>query len=142
MSYLKGYCKETMKLLSRKEFKESVFKRDSYQCIFCENPAKDAHHIVDRKLFEDGGYYLNNGASLCEKHHWESEMTLISCEDIRNKIGITKIVLPSHFLENLNYDKWGNIILENGTRKKGELFYEKGVQKVLSNAKILNLFNS
>ena len=57
-----------MSLLSRAEFRDSVFKRDKNKCVFCDKAAIDAHHIIERKLWNDGGYYLNNGASVCEEH--------------------------------------------------------------------------
>lgn len=57
------------KLLTRDIFRESVFSRDNHKCVICGNPAKDAHHIIERRLFSDGGYYIDNGASLCEEHH-------------------------------------------------------------------------
>lgn len=56
-------------LLSRDAFRESVFARDKRTCVFCECPAVDAHHIIKRRLWPDGGYYLDNGASVCEAHH-------------------------------------------------------------------------
>jgi hypothetical protein len=118
-------------MLTRDEFREGVFNRDNHKCIICGSPAKDAHHITERRLFTDGGYYLNNGASLCEKHHLEAESTVLSCDQIRNAAKITKIVLPEHFYTDLEYDKWGNIICLDGERLKGELFYDESVQKIL-----------
>jgi hypothetical protein len=98
----------------------------------CKGPAQDAHHIIERRLFDDEGYYLDNGASLCAAHHIEAEKTLLSCEAIREKAGITKIVLPNTFDGDEKYDKWGNIILPNGTRVKGELFWDESVSKILT----------
>lgn len=118
-------------MLTRDEFREGVFNRDNHKCIICGSPAKDAHHIIERRLFTDGGYYLNNGASLCEKHHLEAESTVLSCDQIRDAAKITKIVLPEHFYTDLEYDKWGNIICPDGERLKGELFYDESVQKIL-----------
>lgn len=62
-------------LLSRDTFRESVFKRDKYTCVICGKEAKDAHHIIDRKLFKDGsqGYFIDNGASLCSSCHIDAE---------------------------------------------------------------------
>ena len=62
-------------LLSREEFKRQVFGRTSGKCCVpgCECAAVDAHHIMDRKLWSDGGYYLTNGAALCSKHHLDAE---------------------------------------------------------------------
>jgi len=127
-------------LLTRDQFREGVFARDSHKCVICGEPAKDAHHILERRLFTDGGYYLDNGASLCEKHHIEAEETILDCDDIRTACGITKIVLPEHLYDDSTYDKWGNIILPNGNRIKGELFYDESVQKILKQGGVLDLF--
>ena len=106
-------------LLNRDEFRNAVFKRDGYRCIICGDEAKDAHHIIERRLFFDGGYYLCNGASLCERHHIEAEQTTLTCDNIRLKAGIDNVVIPEHFYSDYNYDKWGNILLATGLRIKG-----------------------
>ena len=79
-------------LLTRDKFREGVFERDDYKCVVCGNPAQDAHHIIERRLFTDGGYYLDNGASLCGDHHLEAEQTTISTATLRALIGIKKAV--------------------------------------------------
>ena len=84
-----------MKLLTRDEFRNSVFKRDGDKCVICKNPAADAHHIMERRLFDDGGYYLDNGASVCPECHLQCEMTLISPQQLREAIGIKSVVLPA-----------------------------------------------
>lgn len=132
--------KNESKLLTRDEFRESVFKRDNYKCIVCNRKAVDAHHILERRLFSDGGYYLDNGASLCEDHHLEAEMTLLSVETIRSFLNIKKPVLPTHFYRDQIYDKWGNIILPNGKRIIGELFFDESVQKILNQGSVLDSF--
>lgn len=123
--------KNNSQLLTREQFKEQVFKRDKHTCVFCSKPAVDAHHILDRKLFSDGGYYLNNGASVCESHHWEVEKTNISVENVYKACGITDSVLPPQLDKNQSYDKWGNVMLENGMRQPGSMFFEENVQKIL-----------
>jgi len=127
-------------LLTRDEFRAAVFERDRHKCVICGKPAKDAHHIIERRLFGDGGYYLNNGVSLCEVHHIEAEQTTLSCDEIRAKAGIDVVVIPEHFYGDYNYDKWGNIILPIGQRIKGELFYDESVQKILKQGGVLDLF--
>lgn len=129
------------KLLSRDEFREAVFARDKYKCVMCGAPAVDAHHIIERRLFSDGGYYINNGSSLCESHHLDAEKTVISCEQIRAAAGITILVLPPHFYKDVEYDKWGNIIQPDGTRLKGELFHDESVQKILTAGGVLGKFS-
>jgi hypothetical protein len=127
--------------LTRDEFRNAVFERDGHKCIICGAPAKDAHHIIERRLFgNSGGYFLNNGASLCEEHHILAEQTILSCEDIREKLGIENPVLPDHFYRDVDYDKWGNILAPNGKRFKGELFYDESVQKILKEGKVLDTF--
>lgn len=125
-------------LLPRHEFRAEVFKRDGDQCVFCLRDAQDAHHIMERRLWPDGGYYLDNGASVCGEHHLMCETTEISVEDVRRACGITKIHLPPHLYEDQPYDKWGNPVMPNGQRLIGELFFDESVQKVL--APYLSLF--
>jgi len=125
-------------LLDRTTFREMVFKRDNGNCVFCSKLAKDAHHILERRLWPDGGYYLDNGASVCEEHHLKCESTEISVEEVRAACNITKPVIPPHLYDDMQYDKWGNPILPNGTRLRGELFEDESVQKVLK--PYLNLF--
>ncbi len=120
------------KLLTREQFKDLIFKRDKGFCVFCSKKAVDAHHILDRKLFKDGGYYLSNGASVCEEHHWSCEKTDISVEEVRKACGITNFIMPEGFKASKVYDKWGNEVLANGYRIPGVMFWEENVLKVLS----------
>lgn len=118
-------------MMTRDEFRNSVFKRDNYQCVICKSTSNlDAHHIMERRLFDDGGYYLDNGATVCEKHHIECENCVISTQRIREKCNITAVVLPPHLYPDYQYDKWGNI--DCGTYiLPGELFWDESVQKIL-----------
>lgn len=127
------------KLLTRTQFNENTFKRDNYKCVFCSDTKIVAHHIIDRKLFSDGGYYIDNAASVCDTHHWSVEKTDISVEDVRKACGIINIIIPKGFDPSKVYDKWGNVILENGRRQPGLMFFEDGVQKILKDK--LWLFN-
>jgi hypothetical protein len=121
-----------LELISRDAFREGVFFRDKYKCVLCGALAQDAHHILERRLFEDGGYYLNNGASVCGPCHLACESTAFSVETVREAAGITKPVLPDHFYDDQIYDKWGNISLGNNQWLRGELFNDPSVQKVIS----------
>jgi hypothetical protein len=107
----------------------------------CSDAAIDAHHIIERKLFDDSGYYLDNGVSLCSNHHILAEQTIISCDELRSRISATEIILPEHFEPEYRYDKWGNVILPNGNRLMGELFYDENVQKILKQANVLKFFS-
>lgn len=130
------------KLLSRDDFRNGVFARDQHRCVMCgiapEDTAEgklDAHHIMERRLFtspeQAGGYFLDNGASVCEPCHLKCEQTEFSTEQVREAAGITNIILPEHLYDDQTYDKWGNVELPNGQRLKGELFEDASVQKVL-----------
>ena len=127
-------------LLTRDEFREGVFNRDKHRCVICGVVAQDAHHIIERRLFIDGGYYLDNGASLCGECHIKAEQTVLSTDDIRTKCGIERPLLPEHLYDEYKYDKWGNIQLPNGNRVIGELFYDESVQKILKAGGVLELF--
>jgi len=101
-----------MKLLSRDEFRESVLSRDKGICVTCLLPATAAHHIIDRALFEDGGYYLDNGASLCDDCHIRAEKGIFTCDEIRKVARINTIVLPPQLDPSKSWDKWGHEIIE------------------------------
>ena len=126
------------KLLTRDEFRHSVFDRDNYRCVICNEMAQDAHHIIERRLWPDGGYYLDNGASLCGRCHLNAESTILACDTIRFGCKIKTPLLPPHLYPDQAYDKWGNEILPNGQRLMGELFGDESVQKVLQ--PVLHLF--
>jgi len=83
-------------LLTREEFKKQVFAKTSGKCCVpgCGLPAVDAHHIMDRKLWTDGGYYLDNGASLCEIHHLQAEKGIITPKRCYELMGVTEYPRP------------------------------------------------
>ena len=124
-----------MKLLTRNEFREGRFqKRQIQMCDVWGGGQRCASY--HRKAFIQGssgiwGLFFENGATLCELHHLAAEDTSLSCEVIRNACGISEIILPKHLPPYYVYDKWGNILLGNGQKVRGELFYEEPVQKVL-----------
>jgi hypothetical protein len=126
---------------SEQESSKEKIGRDSNKCILCSEHAADSHHILDRALWDDGGYYLENGVSLCPSHHLEAEKTLISCDQLREAAHITVVHQPEHFYVTDNYDHWGNIILPNGTLLKGEMFGNENVQKILKEAGVLDQFS-
>lgn len=130
----------SQKLLTRDEFREGVFARDNHKCVFCGGPAQDAHHILERRLWPDFGYYLDNGASVCGEHHIKCETTEISVEDVRLACGILKPIIPPHLYDDQVYDKWGNPVMANKTRLRGELFFDESVQKILKQGGVLDLF--
>lgn len=135
------------KLLTRDQFREAVFARDGHKCVFCGKTAEqtpegklDAHHLIERRLWGDGGYYLENGATVCEEHHLLCETTELSVEQVREAAGINKIIVPDQFYPEQPITKWGDYILEDGRRTRGELFFDESVQKVLARGGVLDLY--
>lgn len=77
----------------RSAFRKAVLKRDGFRCVWCNVPGKcrqtgeyegnvnpatvtevlDAHHITDRNEMPNGGYVVENGASLCSVCHENAE---------------------------------------------------------------------
>jgi hypothetical protein len=128
-------------VLSREDFKKKVFARCRGKCVFCDKPAVDPHHVLERKLYpETGGYFLSNGAAVCDTHHWDCETTKLSVEEVRQAAGITAPALPPGFDEHETYDKWGNRIRPDGLREPGPLFHDTGARKALAAGGKLGLF--
>jgi hypothetical protein len=127
-------------LLSRDAFREGVFARDNHRCVLCGDAATDAHHILERRLWPDRGYYLANGASVCADDHIRCETTQVSVEAVREAAGIRTVLVPPHLYADQCYDKWGNPVLEDGRRLRGELFYDESVQKILGQGGFLERF--
>lgn len=132
----------TTQLLTREEFRKAVFKRDHGCCVLCGSPAQDAHHLIERRLWSDGGYYVDNGVALCAEHHLAAERTLVSVEELRAAAGIYRIVLPLLLEDGADeiYTKWGDIVLADGRRSPGELFDDESVQKALREGNVLDLY--
>jgi len=129
--------------MDRIEFRNKCLERDHNQCVVCGTHADCVHHIVERRLFSENdpipsGYHIDNGASVCANHHFEAESTMLSAQALRDYIGITRVILPEHLDPDEQYDKWANILMNNGMRAPGELFYDESVQKVLE--PVLHLF--
>lgn len=128
-------------LLSRKDFRTAVFERD-VRCVLCKGERQDAHHLIDRRLWPDGGYYLDNGVTLCGICHLEAERTILDPEVLRKQAGIKTILLPPSFDEECEYDKWGNPVWPDLTRSKGPLFNDLSVQRALKAGGVLDRFTS
>lgn len=132
-------------LLSRDAFREAVFARDNHECVHCERPGQDAHHIIERRLWPDGGYYLDNGVTVCGECHLKAEQTVLSCEQLRREAGIKTDLLPPHLSPLDRFDKWGNPYLSSDPdefgRAPGELFWDESVQKALASGRVLGEFS-
>lgn len=109
-----------MKLLPRAEFREAVMALSDHTCCVpgCNLPAEDAHHIIERRLWPDGGYYVENGAAVCDLngtgHHRDCESNLILPDQLREWCGIVEVALPPDWDDTLTYNKWGDVVNWNG----------------------------
>ena len=140
----KDYMEKVDPLLTREEFKEQVFDRTCGLCCVpgCEEDAVDAHHIMDRKLWTDGGYYLSNGAALCSKHHIDAEQGRITPAQCLEYMGIDPInvripdALKKEYDDQPGYhyplaigsgmlDKWGKLHTEKKEEDYDPDWYKK-----------------
>jgi len=88
----------------RRNFRDSVFKRDKYACVMCgkkSSPEKimeemDCHHVMDRSDMPNQGYTPLNGITLCKDtchlnaeyfHIYGKPLPGWSPEDLYKKIG-------------------------------------------------------
>jgi hypothetical protein len=100
-------------LLTRDEFRHRVFSRDKNTCIIpdCHHAAVDAHHIIERSLWKDpiefGGYFMSNGASLCEEHHLVAEKNFFPPQYLWKLLKVSEPTRPKSFLSDVDYNKWG-----------------------------------
>lgn len=98
-------------LLSREAFQEQCLARDDHECIvpYCGAEVDgeehgDVHHIVERSLWDDGGYYMRNGASVCSAHHMEAEANAIPPQQFWYWLDVQPL---TPYGMNWNVDKWG-----------------------------------
>jgi hypothetical protein len=132
----------TPKLLTREEFNEVARKRDNYCCVMCGSKGcLSVHHVIEHKLFPDGGRYIDNAATLCSDCHLKAEQTIISPKTLREKIGVVNPIYPPGYGDDTDFDKWMNPVLINGRRLKGPMFNTEQVQKVLKKANLLDIFD-
>lgn len=112
-------------LLSREDFRRLVFERAKGYCEHCRiEPATAAHHIMERRLWPDGGYYLDNGFALCYICHKYAETTDLTTQAMWEILDVDPF-LPPGLLWGAPYDKWGNRIIAEDCRAKGPLFSEE-----------------
>jgi len=101
-----------MKNTDREYFRNAVFRRDNYKCVVpsCQKEAKDAHHLLERKLWinkeQKEGYLIDNGVSVCEEHHKLAERNVICPQVFRMWLNLPT-VLPIQLNGNKDYNKWG-----------------------------------
>lgn len=58
----------------RARFRKEVFERDRHKCGCNETKNLEAHHIINRNYWKNGGYKLDNGITLCPECHMKAEV--------------------------------------------------------------------
>jgi len=90
-----------VELLTRDQFREAVFARDKGRCVICGAEGKDAHHIMERSLFDDGGYYLlglkTAQRRLFEDIAWSTERVAIQTLERAREVGLGMHLLPAWY---------------------------------------------
>jgi hypothetical protein len=90
--------------MSRREFRERCVERDGGECLvpWCSEEVTvapdgsgEVHHVVDRELWNDGGYIRENGACVCNVHHQMAEQNEIPPQAFWRWVGIEEIPVPS-----------------------------------------------
>lgn len=71
-----GLSRERSRVMATQEYKEwryEVFKRDNYRCVSCgaNSNTLEAHHILPFAKYKKLRTDINNGVTLCKKHHTE-----------------------------------------------------------------------
>lgn len=108
--------------MSRSDFREACVSRDGGKCLVpsCDEivtaePDSDGevHHVIERKLWDDGGYIPRNGACVCNDHHRLAEENVIPPQAFWRWAGIEDPPLPDsvaakHHANDVN--KWGEFL--------------------------------
>lgn len=121
-------------LLSREAFTQACFARSRGRCCACIAQAVDAHHILERALWPDGGYYLDNSAALCAACHWKAECGELGPNALRAACAIASPLLPPGWDPQGEYDKWGNQELGGAQKRLGPLGWHEGMLKAWARA--------
>lgn len=94
--------------MTRQEFRADCLDRDNGQCVvpWCPSEATEVHHILERSLWDDGGYVPDNGASVCNDHHQYAETNDIPPQAFWRWVEVEHPMLPAS-VPNDHVDKWG-----------------------------------
>jgi hypothetical protein len=124
-------------LLDRDAFREAVLARSDGRCVACHAPATAAHHLIERALWHDGGYYVDNGVALCDRCHMEAENTRLGVEQLRLLAGIERVLVPAQLDPVVRYDKWGNTFSPEGYRILGPLAGRESMVRLLRRSGVI-----
>lgn len=107
--------------MNRADFREACVSRDGGKCLVpdCDSTVVsepdgpgEVHHIIERKLWDEGGYVPENGACVCNEHHRLAEDNVIPPQAFwRWTEQIENVLLPDGLTDlhsnQTDIDKWG-----------------------------------
>jgi len=102
------------KLLTREKFNAICLERDGSACVCCGSEQNvTVHHIMERKLWLDGGYYDFNGVTICPRCHILAEAGFVLPEELWLAIGehFDDELYPVGLDTSADYDKWGQELI-------------------------------
>lgn len=129
-------------LLRPTNFQREVLSRDHHACVCCRSTDVVVAHLLNQQLWSDGGFYVENGVTVCREHELELKRTNLSLETLREAARIPYALTPDHLSAEASYDHWGNQLVENGLRLRGTLFETAAAQKHLAEGGYLGDFPS
>jgi RNA ligase len=127
-------------IVSEGAFYREVMQRDGSRCVICGSIPEGVIHLMDLRLWDGDGEYVDNGVTLCAQHHLAAIITDIPLDDLRRAANIAELWLPPHLYASTEYDRWGNPLMPDGSRARGELFQEPDVQAHLKRGGRLESF--
>ena len=104
--------------MSRQDFRQACVERDGGECLVptCSKPvttdpdgAGEVHHIIERKLWQEGGYIEDNGACVCNEHHRLAEDNIIPPQAFWRWAQVEEPPIPkdNEAVIDRDTDKWG-----------------------------------
>ncbi|QNE07143.1 RNA ligase family protein [Croceicoccus marinus] len=111
----------------------------SLGCVICGAGDGEGVPIFASRLW-DGAEDPSNRVRLCRRHADDARATVLSVEELMERAGLAQRPLPPQLHAVERYDRWGNPLLKEGRRARGELFFEPEVQDWLGRCGALDRF--
>lgn len=121
-------------------FRAQILDRDRHRCVVCAKSASHVHLIFDARLWDSDPNLPNNAVTLCDAHRDAALCTQMDVEALLAHAGIAVRPLPPQLHAVERYDRWGNVLLADGRRARGELFFEPEARCWLDRAGLLQSF--
>lgn len=108
-------------------------------CLMCECAAVVTHPMMSPALWE-GTPAAANIIKLCDHHAILLLSGQLTRQELIAKAPLLSPVLPPQLYPTMNYDHWGNLILNDNRRARGELFHMPNTQQALLASDALSMF--